>query len=112
MTSNPLTAMLDTLREHGWTCAYPRSKHFPVIDGKTEPSVYVTGPIWHIKDGEIFLADDGRVFLCGDLHRAHGKDIDFAEFLRWLKLPEPVWDEAAPVKKVLKGQRGLFGDEE
>lgn len=111
-TANDLTAMLDMLSEHGWKCEHPRKRHHPVIDGKPVPALYLTGNLWHFAAAEIFLADDGRVFLCGDLHRAHPTDIDLPEFLRWLAMPDPVWNVATPAKKVLPGQRNLFGEDE
>ena len=109
-TANPIAAMLDELRQHGWTCQFPTKRLHPVIDNKPVPCVLVSGNLWHFTAAEVFLADDGRVFLCHDLHRVHPRDIDFAEFLRWLKSPVPVWD-LAEKKKVLPGQRSLFGDE-
>jgi len=110
-TANPLAAIMDQLREHGWTCEHPHKWWSPVKDGKPQRAKYLTGPLWHFAVAEIFLTDQCEVMLCGDLHRAHPTDISAAEFLRWLTLPRPVW-EAEEKPKVLAGQKSLFGDED
>ena len=109
-TANPLAALIDQLKEHGWTCEHPARWHSPVKDGKPQRAKYLTGPLWHFGVAEIFLTDSCEVMLCGDLWRAYGKDLTAEEFLRWLSLPEPAWN--APAKRsLLPGQKSLFGDD-
>ena len=110
MTANPISAMLDTIKEHGWTCQHPAARH-PIQDDdkKLHRCVYVTGSLQGIPDAAVYLSDSSLVLLTGQLRASHSKDVDFAEFCKWLKagkLPEPEG------KKVLPGQRNLFGDEE
>lgn len=113
-TANPLPAMLDALREHNWICQHPGKYVHPVVDGKPHKALVITGDLWHCKDAAIYLTTAGTVMLMGDLWTAWKADLEFGEFLRWLTLPEPVWNSAVKVaeKKVLPGQRDLFGDED
>lgn len=110
-TASPIAAMLDALREHGWECKHPRNFCHPVVDGKPYRSRVLTGDLWHFKDAAVYLTDAGTIMLMGDLYTAWKKDLEFDEFIRWLKLPEPVWSVSAPGKSV-RGQRDLFRDEE
>ena len=102
-TANPIAAMLDTLKEHGWTCRHPTKRHtLQGVDKVLRGCVAIEGKLFGV-DREARLCEDGLVMLIGEM-----RDVDFATFLSWMGLSE----EPKIEKPVPKGVRSLFGDDD
>lgn len=102
-TANPVAAMLDMLKEHGWTCTHSAKRHTMTgIDHVARRCVWIEGKLFGI-DRQAYLAEDGIVMLIGEQ-----RDVDFATFLSWQELTE----EPKMEKPVPKGVRSLFAEED